>query len=75
MNKKLSVLLLALATTMLIGCGSKAQETEKQVKTIDDLTGARIGVQLGTIGDIYASDYEGDEEWQRKIAIGLLESK
>ncbi len=61
MNKKLSVLLLALATTMLIGCGSKAQETEKQVKTIDDLTGARIGVQLGTIGDIYASDYEGDE--------------
>jgi ABC-type amino acid transport/signal transduction systems, periplasmic component/domain len=27
----------------------------------DDLEGKRIGVQLGTTGDIFATDYEGDE--------------
>ena len=29
------------------------------IKTPDDLTGKTIGVQLGTTGDIYASDIEG----------------
>lgn len=29
-----------------------------KVAGIDDLPGAKIGVQLGTTGDIYASDYE-----------------
>lgn len=32
------------------------------VESVDDLPGKKIGVQLGTTGDIYASDYEGDEE-------------
>ena len=59
--KKLSLLLLGLTAALFIGCGNKAESTGKQVKTIDDLEGARIGVQLGTIGDIYASDYEGDK--------------
>ncbi len=59
MKKKLSLLLLALTTALMVGCGSK--DTGKLVQTMDDLEGARIGVQLGTIGDIYASDYEGDE--------------
>ena len=36
---------------------SEAEDTNV-VASIDDLAGARIGVQLGTTGDIYASDYE-----------------
>lgn len=35
--------------------------TEAVIETVDDLPGSRIGVQLGTTGDIYASDYEGDD--------------
>lgn len=31
------------------------------IKTPDDLTGKKIGVQLGTTGDIYVSDVEGAE--------------
>ena len=47
------------------GCGSSetAAETGSNTKTIttaDDLKGAVIGVQLGTTGDIFASDYEED---------------
>ncbi len=61
MKKKLSLLLLAVVSAMFIGCGQKAEEAGKIVKTIDDLEGSKIGVQIGTIGDIYASDYEGDE--------------
>ncbi len=60
MKKKLSLFLLGLTAALLIGCGS-TQDTGKQVQSIDDLEGSKIGVQLGTIGDIYASDYEGDE--------------
>ena len=38
------------------------QEALKNAVTcVDDLDGKRIGVQIGTTGDIYASDYEGDE--------------
>ena len=33
-------------------------DTEGAVNSIDDLPGKTIGVQLGTTGDIYASDYE-----------------
>ncbi len=61
--KKLSLLLMSLTAALLIGCGStNSNNTDKVVKTVDDLPGSKIGVQLGTIGDIYASDYEGDEE-------------
>ncbi len=34
---------------------------EGAITSIDDLEGSTIGVQLGTTGDIYASDYEGDD--------------
>jgi len=53
--KKFIALLLALVmtTVMFVSCGEG-----KEVTSIDDLAGARIGVQLGTTGDIYASDYE-----------------
>lgn len=54
--KKFAALSLAAAMTLsLTGCGSA---TENTVFTIDDLCGKKIGVQLGTTGDIYASDYE-----------------
>lgn len=39
---------------------SDADSNTKKVESIDDLAGARIGVQLGTTGDIYASKYEKD---------------
>lgn len=32
----------------------------KEIVTIDDLKGNKIGVQIGTTGDTYASDYEKD---------------
>lgn len=31
------------------------------VESADDLEGSTIGVQMGTTGDIYVTDYEGDE--------------
>ncbi|MFR4350695.1 MAG: ABC transporter substrate-binding protein/permease [Roseburia sp.] len=39
--------------------GKDAKESD--IASADDLEGARIGVQLGTTGDIYVSDYEGDD--------------
>ena len=71
MKKILSIVLTAamLCTTALAlsACGgSSSSDTSSQassadtktVASIDDLKGAKIGVQLGTTGDIYASDYE-----------------
>lgn len=54
--KKLTAL--ALTTVMaasLTACGTVAENT---VFSVNDLCGKKIGVQLGTTGDIYASDYE-----------------
>ena len=50
----LSMLLVA---SMLSGCGSKRAE-KSTVSSAKDLAGAKIGVQLGTTGDLYVSDYE-----------------
>ncbi len=36
-------------------------DQKKKIECVDDIAGHKIGVQLGTTGDIYASDYEGDE--------------
>ena len=39
----------------------KAEEIKKNIITgVNDLPGKKIGVQLGTTGDIYAGDYEKD---------------
>ena len=35
-------------------------EASNAITSVDDLSGKRIGVQLGTTGDIYVSDYEND---------------
>lgn len=52
--KKLLALVLSLSLLLcFVGC-SKG----KEVKAVSDLPGAAIGVQLGTTGDIFASDYE-----------------
>jgi len=53
-------LLTAMTAFFLTACGSK-DIPENKVFSIDDLDGKTIGVQLGTTGDIYISDYEGDE--------------
>ena len=48
---------LLFATMLLSGCGSKNAE-KSTVSSVKDLEGAKIGVQLGTTGDLYVSDYE-----------------
>ncbi len=45
----------------IAGCAKQENTQTKQITCADDLEGARIGVQIGTTGDIYVSDYEGDE--------------
>ncbi|MCR5580926.1 MAG: ABC transporter substrate-binding protein/permease [Pseudobutyrivibrio sp.] len=59
MKKKILGAIMVLSAVLMMGCGSK--EEVKKISSIDDLEGARIAVQIGTTGDIYASDYEGDE--------------
>jgi len=44
---------------LFAGCGSK--DAASDITSVDDLEGKTIGVQIGTTGDIYVSDYEGDE--------------
>ena len=56
--KKLTALLMAVCmVATLAACGGVAENT---VFSVDDLPGKTIGVQLGTTGDIYASDYEAE---------------
>lgn len=54
------ILAIALMAIMLVGCFAGCGENAKVIKSADDLPGAVIGVQLGTTGDILASDYEED---------------
>lgn len=65
MKKVISLALAAVicsASMLLAACGgtttSDDNASSKIVASVDDLEGAKIGVQLGTTGDIYASDYE-----------------
>ncbi len=52
-----------LCMSILVGCGKEeaSQTAENAITCVDDIEGKNIGVQIGTTGDIYASDYEGDE--------------
>ncbi|MBE5938247.1 MAG: transporter substrate-binding domain-containing protein [Lachnospiraceae bacterium] len=60
MKRYIALLLIAISLiTILLMAGCKSSGVE--VRCVDDLEGSRIGVQLGTTGDTYVSDYEGDE--------------
>ena len=58
MKKKIGLFIILL-TVIMTGCGAKVGASD--VKSVADLEGKKIGVQIGTTGDIYVSDYEGDE--------------
>ena len=63
-KKKTSIiafmLLLTVVITGISACSNDNSKAGKEVKNAGDLSGAKIGVQLGTTGDIYVSDYEKD---------------
>lgn len=58
MKKFAALSLVAAMTLSVAGCGGVADNT---VFSVDDLAGKTIGVQLGTTGDIYASDYADEQ--------------
>lgn len=61
MRKAAAVLLATGMVFALTACGG-SKTAENTVNSVDDLEGKTIGVQLGTTGDIYASDeYENDD--------------
>lgn len=67
MKKITAFLLAAMLLLSVTACGSASSSAapvssapvEPAIKGVDDLAGKKIGVQLGTTGDIYASDIEG----------------
>ena len=58
MKKFVATVLAVVTAVSMTACGS--QVAENTVHSVDDLPGKTIGVQLGTTGDIYASDYEAE---------------
>ena len=56
----LLVLISMLFSTVFLftGCGDSSV---KEIKTADDIKGASVGVQTGTTGDTFVSDYEADQ--------------
>lgn len=62
MKKIISLLVAAVFVLSLVACGNSEA---KKITSLDDLEGAKIGVQLGTTGDIYATDDYGDENIER----------
>ena len=58
-KKPIMILLMAaLMATFIVSLCACGKSDSKKVACVDDLEGAKIGVQLGTTGDIYVSDYE-----------------
>lgn len=58
MKKFLSILLCAVMAMSLAACGGEPAPAVA-INGPDDLAGTKIGVQLGTVADTYASDIEG----------------
>ena len=54
----LAALCCIMSLFILTGC--KSSVPENTVFSVDDLSGKKIGVQLGTTGDTLVSDYEED---------------
>ncbi|MCL2084338.1 MAG: transporter substrate-binding domain-containing protein [Oscillospiraceae bacterium] len=61
MKRIMTILCAAIILTAAAACATQAAKVE----SIDDLYGKRIGVQLGTTGDIYASDEFGEDYMER----------
>ena len=57
-RKKRMLLILLMLSVLMTGCGKKQEPLA--VTTVERLEGAKIGVQMGTTGAIYAEDYEKD---------------
>ena len=57
---------LALSAVMVFSMAGSVSAAQK-VESKDDLAGATIGVQLGTTGDLDASDYEKDGSYSRTL--------
>lgn len=55
LQKLTALALTVVMAASLTACGTVAENT---VFSVDDMCGKKIGVQLGTTGDIYASDFE-----------------
>jgi len=61
MKRLIATVLTVIMIVSLAACGG-SKKIENTVFSVDDLDGKKIGVQLGTTGDIYATDkYENDE--------------
>ena len=56
----LTLLAVWLTMTLCTVTVSAENESESTIKGVDDLVGKTIGVQLGTTGDTFATDYEKD---------------
>lgn len=57
-----------LLSLLLVGCSGKSKDMQEKplaVNNVAELEGKVIGVQLGTTGDVYVSDYEGDDAGTR----------
>lgn len=71
--KIISIALVISLIGIFVGCGNKTDKTEAAIKSADDLWGKKIGVQLGTTGDVFASDYEDAAEAEKaggkKVAV------
>lgn len=61
MKKFAALALCAVMTVSMAGVASAEETNDSGITCVADLEGKKIGVQLGTTGDIYASDYEGDD--------------
>lgn len=46
------------AVLLVVSCGQQDKSHRKQIKTVTDLMGSTIGVQLGTVSDVLASSVE-----------------
>ena len=60
-QRELGIIMLTvvlMTTAFLGGCKSDSKVEKSAVSSVKDLAGAKIGVQLGTTGDLYVSDYE-----------------
>ncbi|MFV0528860.1 MAG: transporter substrate-binding domain-containing protein [Lachnospiraceae bacterium] len=71
MKKLLIVMLAAGMVFATAACGStgsstsSSTDTSDKITSLDDLEGKKIGVQLGTTGDLAATDEFGDEQVER----------